>query len=88
VLVVTCVMALVTFAVVQDRVTAAGARRYAAIKRASVGTQDSRVTIENVMAPAIRSAVQWGAAAAGVVIVLGAGLMTFVPRERRRAGER
>ena len=69
-IVVTCVAALATFAVVQDRVTAAGARRYAALSRLPA-MNDLRPSIENVMAPAIRESVQWGTASAGAVLVVG-----------------
>ena len=67
----TCVIALATFAVVQDRVTAAGARRYAAMARQAVASGTPGVTIESVMTPAIRSSVRWGAASAGLVLVVG-----------------
>lgn len=71
---VTCVLAVATFAVVQDRVTAAGARKYAAISRNAVARGTEGVTIESVMAPAIRSSVRWGAASAGGVLLVGLGL--------------
>jgi hypothetical protein len=86
VLIVTCALALATFAVVQDRVTAAGARHYAAIQRGNVATPGRRVTIEEVMAPAIDRAVLWGAGAASIVIILGLGLVTILPGRLRQSG--
>jgi hypothetical protein len=71
--IVTCALAIATFAVVQDRVTAAGARHYAAMSRDAVARRTAGVTIESVMAPAIRSSVQWGAASAGLVLLVGLG---------------
>lgn len=71
VLLATAVAALAVFAVVQDRVTAAGARRYAALQSGAVPGRAADVTVESVMAPAIRRSVWWGACGAGAVIVLG-----------------
>jgi hypothetical protein len=71
---VTFALAVVTFAVVQDRVTAAGARQYAATAREAVARGSEGVTIESVMAPAIRRSVQWGAASAGLVLLVGVGV--------------
>jgi hypothetical protein len=88
VLIVTCALALATFAVVQDRVTAAGARHYAAIQRGNVATRARPVTIEEIMAPAIDRAVLWGGAAASVVIILGIGLVTVGPGRLRQTSRR
>lgn len=68
---VTCALAIVTFAVVQDRVTAAGARRYAAVSRAAIARGTANVTIERVMAPSIRSSVRWAAGSAALVLLVG-----------------
>ena len=70
----TCALALATFAFVQDRVTAAGARRYAAMQRTAIGRNSPGPTIEEVMAPAIRSSVRWGGLGAAVVLTAGLGL--------------
>jgi len=70
----TCAIAVATFAIVQDRVTAAAARRYAATARQAIATGAKGVTIEEVMAPAIRRSVRWGAVSAGVVLLAGLGI--------------
>jgi hypothetical protein len=64
--------AVATFCVVQDRVTAAGARRYVAMQRAAIAAGEAPVAIDAVMIPAVRSSVRlalaWsvGVAAAGL----------------------
>lgn len=78
----TCVLALATGAVVQDRVTAAAARQYAATTREAVARGGRGPSIEEVMAPAIRSSVRWGAASGGVVLLAG---LVVASRMRRRA---
>ena len=59
--------ALVVFAIVQDRVTAAGAHQFVTRQRAHLASGGAGVTIEQVMAPAIRRSVEqgllWGAVA-------------------------
>jgi hypothetical protein len=70
-LLVTCLAALVVFAAVQDRVTAAGARRYVAASRASLAGGSPRVTIDEVVAPAVRRSVIEAAMWTGVVGVAG-----------------
>jgi ABC-type spermidine/putrescine transport system permease subunit I len=65
---------MATFAIVQDRVTAAGARRYAATARQAIADGNKSVTIEEVMAPAVRSSVRWGVASAGLVLLVGLGI--------------
>jgi hypothetical protein len=72
VLAITLLAALVAFAIVQDRVTAGGARRYEALQRAALAGRGKRVTIEEVMRPAIDRSVRDGLLAAGGVIVIGA----------------
>ncbi len=71
IIVVTCALALATFAVVQDRVTAAGARLYAATARAAIARGTEGVRLEEVMAPAIRRSLRWGVASGGTVLVVG-----------------
>lgn len=66
--------ALVVFLVVQDRITASGARAYVSRQRTVDVSQTPRVTIDDVMRPAVRRSVRIGALwAAGV---LAAGLAT------------
>lgn len=74
----TCVLAFATFAVVQDRVTAAAARSYAATQRSAIATGGSGVTIESVMAPAIRNSVWWASGSALVVLLGGLGAAALV----------
>ena len=67
----TCFAALVVFAVVQDRITAAGARRYVTLQRDSLAGRGQPVTIDDVMGPAINRSVQQGALWGGLVLVTG-----------------
>ena len=85
----TFIAALVVFAVVQDRVTAAGAREYVARQRAALSGRGAPVTIEEVMGPAVRRSVLTAAGWAGLVVVLGS--LFLVPRSKftvRGSGER
>ncbi len=72
----TAVAALATFCVVQDRVTADGARRYVALQREALAGRGKRVTIEEVMQPAVDRSVRDGLLAAGGVAVVG-GLVAW-----------
>lgn len=67
--VLTVAAALVVFAVVQDRGTAEGARRYVELQREAAGA--SAAAIEEVMRPAIERSVRQGALWGGVVLVVG-----------------
>jgi hypothetical protein len=67
----TAVAALATFCVVQDRITAEGARHYVALQREALAGRGTRVTIEQIMRPAIDRSVRNGLMAAGGVAVLG-----------------
>ena len=73
-LVVTAVAALVVFAVVQDRVTADGARRYVALQRDAIAGRGQPVTVDAIMQPAIHRSVRQGLLWSGVVLVAGIGL--------------
>jgi ABC-type Fe3+ transport system permease subunit len=73
---VTFLVALVVFAVVQDRITADGARRYVALQRDALAGRGNRVTIEDVMRPAIDRSVRVGLLAAGGVAAIG-GLIAW-----------
>ena len=68
---VTFVAALVVFAVVQDRVTASGARQYVAAQRSAPAAGSTPITIEEVMAPAIRRSVRDAIAWSGGVMLIG-----------------
>ena len=83
----TCIAAIVVFAVVQDRRTAAGVARYVALHRepasaeATVG-RAAGVTIDEVMQPAVKDAVRQGALWAGAVLATGLS-GTLIARRRR-----
>jgi hypothetical protein len=74
--VVTFLAALAAFCIVQDRITAEGARRYAALQRAALAGRGNRVTIEEIMRPAIERSVRLGLLAAAGVVIVG-GLLTW-----------
>ena len=78
VLIATVLAALVVFAVVQDRVTAAGARRYAALQRAALAGRGPAVTVEEIMRPAIAQSVREGMLWGGAVLVSGVGIAAAV----------
>jgi hypothetical protein len=67
----TVVLAVAVFAAVQDRVTAAGARRYAAVARDAIAGGRQPPPIEEIMAPAIRSSMRWGGASALAILLVG-----------------
>jgi hypothetical protein len=82
VVVFTLAAALVVFCVVQDRVTAAGVRRYVTLHEVAGG---SAVTIDEVMRPAIRDSVHEGLLWSGIVAAAGLGAAVVVARRSRRA---
>jgi hypothetical protein len=82
IVILTAVVALVVFAVVQDRVTAAGARRYVALQRDALAGRGQAVTIDEIMRPAIQRSVQQGLLWGGVVLVLGLGVAGAVGRRQ------
>ena len=63
--------AVIVFCVVQDRVTAAGARRYVAQQRQAIEAGHPPIAIADVMEPAIRRSLQQGASWGGLVFVAG-----------------
>src|SRR5438093_847930 len=67
----TIAAAAVVFLIVQDRVTAAGARRYVALQRAGSAGIATSLTIDAVMAPAIRRSVQLALMSSGLVLAVG-----------------
>ena len=73
---VTGVLALAVFCIVQDRITADGARRYVALQREALAGRGNRVTIEEIMRPAIERSVRLGLLAAGGVVAVG-GLLAW-----------
>jgi hypothetical protein len=77
----TCAAALLVFAIVQDRVTAAGAREYVALQRAAFAGRSVPVTIDQVLRPAVDRSVRQGAAWAGAVMLVGVGMAMVARRE-------
>ena len=78
----TVVGAFVAFCVVQDLVTAAGARRYVEIEEEALAGAGPRVTVDQVMKPAIAQSVRDGLLASGAVAALGVGAMIRARRSR------
>jgi hypothetical protein len=76
--------ALVVFLVVQDRITAAGARDYVERQRAA-GAGQTPPTIDEVMRPAVRRSVRTGAAWGAVVLAAGLAIAAAVSSMERRA---
>jgi hypothetical protein len=83
IVVVTALAAFVVFCVVQDRVTAAGARRYAALQRDALAGRGHAVTIDEIMRPAVEQSVHEGLLWGGGVLVAGLGMAGAVARGRR-----
>jgi hypothetical protein len=71
VLLLTFAAALAVFCVVQDRVTAAGARQYVAQQRAAWAGQRRPVTIDEVVGPAVERSVRQAALWSGLILVFG-----------------
>jgi hypothetical protein len=69
--------AFVVFCIVQDRVTAEGARRYVALQRDALAGRGPAVTIDAVMQPAVARSVRLGLVSSGAVVAVGvaAGLV-------------
>jgi hypothetical protein len=76
------VVALVVFAIVQDRLTVAGVGQYIAASRDAAAGRGPHVTIDEVMQPAVTHAVRQGALWGGAVLVAGLG-GTFAARRLR-----
>jgi hypothetical protein len=68
------ILAVVVFCVVQDRVTADGARQYVELQRAAAEGQRNPVSIEEIMTPAVRRSV--AQASVWSAVVMGAGAIT------------
>ena len=82
ILLITLVAAVITFAVVQDRVTAAGARRYVALQRDAAAGQRESVAIDEVVKPAVRESVRQGLVWSGAVLAAGVALAALTGRSR------
>jgi hypothetical protein len=77
----TLAAAVAVFCVVQDRVTAEGARRYVAVQKNAIAGRGPTVPINEVMDPAIARSVRLGLIASVMVLVAGGGV-GFVIRRR------
>lgn len=84
VLVATAIAAVVVFAIVQDRVTAAGARRYVALQRDALAGRGQPVTVDQIMRPAVAHSVQEGLMWGGAVLVTGVSFAGVVSARQRR----
>ena len=83
-MIVTVVAALVVFAVIQDRLTAAAARQYVDLQRAAIAGTAPPVTIDEVMKPGVRRAVRVALLWSGAVTLAGlAGAAAIARRSRR-----
>jgi hypothetical protein len=82
VLLATALAAVVVFAVVQDRITAAGARRYVALQRAALAGRGPAVTVDEIMRPAVAQSVREGLLWSGAVLVSGVGIAAAVSARR------
>ena len=80
---VTLMAAVVVFCAVQDRVTAAGARRYVAQQREALAGRTTPVTIDGVMRPAVTRSVEQGLLWAGTVCAAGLVAAAAVRRRMR-----
>jgi hypothetical protein len=78
------VAALVVFAVVQDRLTVDGVGQYVAASRDAAAGRRSRVTIDEVMQPAVTHAVRRGTLWGGAILVAGLAGMFAARRLRAR----
>ena len=74
ILIATAIVAVVVCAVVQDRVTAAGARRYVALQRAALAGRAHTVTVDEIMRPAVAQSIRQGLLWGGAVVVCGVGM--------------
>jgi hypothetical protein len=79
VIAITFALAFAVFCIVQDRITAEGARRYVTLQREALAGRGPYVTIEEIMQPAIDRSVRGGLLAAGGVVVIG-GLLAWRQR--------
>ena len=82
----TLAAAVAVFCIVQDRATAAGARRYVALQTEALAGRGTAVTVEEVMRPAIRRSVRLGLLAGGGVASVGLAAAAFMRRAAGRAG--
>jgi hypothetical protein len=84
---VTAAASLVVFCIVQDRVTAEGAREYVALQRAALAGRGRLVTIDEVMQPAIDRSVRLALISSGSVAAVGLAAGLVMRRRTRRTAE-
>jgi hypothetical protein len=77
------VAATVVFCVVQDRVTAAGVRRYVALQRGAIAGRGPSVGLDDVMRPARRRSVQLGLLWGGTTGAAAIASAAILRRSRR-----
>jgi hypothetical protein len=80
----TLASAVIVFAVVQDRVTADGARQYVALQRRAVAGEGRLVTIDEALRPAVDRSVRLGLLSSGAVLVVGLGAAVVISRRDAR----
>ena len=85
VVVFTFLAAVVVFAVVQDRLTAAAARQYVRLQHAAASGGGPPVTIDEVMKPGVRRSVRIALSWSGGVTLAGLAGAAAVARRSRRA---
>lgn len=72
--------AVVVFCVVQDRVTAEGARRYVAMQRDALAGRGRAVSVDEVMQPAVARSVRLAFLSGGAVAAAGVAASLMVRR--------
>jgi hypothetical protein len=80
----TFVAAAVVFCGVQDRITAAGARRYVAVQRAALAGEGPLTTIDAIVRPAVRRSVEQGLLWSGAAAGTSAAVIALWGRRHRR----
>ena len=79
------IAALAVFCIVQDRVTAAGAKQYGELSLAAIAKHQAVTPVDAVMRPAIRRSVRLGLLSAGAVLIGGLGTAALLrPSSPRR----
>lgn len=70
--------AFVVFCIVQDRVTAEGARRYVSLQRDALAGLGPAVTIDEVMEPAVARSLRLALLSSGAVLAAGVAASLMV----------
>ena len=83
---ITFAAAFVVLCIVQDRVTAQGARRYVALQKEALAGRGRAVTIDEVMQPAIDRSVRLALGASGAVAVAGVSVAVMRLTFQRKIG--